>query len=365
MAHLSGKVRSLGERARAYLSVKILLFQLSFGFRNSVRPKRLTAWFLAAALAACSSAEVATTPPRQEPSPTATQEPLEWRQLAPVPTPRTEVAAAAAAGKIYVAGGFAEGAGTVATVEVYDVAADSWSRGPPLPVAVNHAMAAAVGGEPYVVGGYLGPGLSNPTSRAFVLREGEWQELPRMPGARGAGGAARARGKLFVVGGVTPNGLATSTFVYNPETNAWRTRRGMPTDRQHLGVAGHGGRIYAVAGRIGGFTTNLDAAERFNPVRRRWRALPDVPTARGGVAAAGTTNGFIVAAGGEANEGTFDEVEAFNVETGRWRSLPPMPTARHGLGVVAVGTVIYVLAGGPEPGLTFSNANESLDLSGL
>ena len=328
------------------------------------------ALLVAPALVACSSAEVAerdvgTRDPRPHPAPTGSQEPLEWRQLAPVPTPRTEVAAAAAAGSIYVIAGFAEGAGTVSTVEVYDIAGDSWSTGPSLPVAVNHGMAASVKGEVYAVGGYLGPGLSNPTSRAFVLRDGEWQELPRMPGARGAGGAARARGKLFVVGGVTPNGLATKTFVYNPETDKWRTRRGMPTDRQHLGVASDGRRIYAVAGRTGGLASNLDVAERFNLARRRWRTLPDVPTRRGGLAAAGTTNGFIVAAGGEANEGTFDEVEAFNVERGRWRSLPRMPTARHGLGVVAVGTVIYVLAGGPEPGLTFSNANESLDLSTL
>ncbi len=314
--------------------------------------------------ASCSSADVAMDPPRREPRPVATRQQPEWRRLAPVPTPRTEVAAAAVASDIYVIGGFAE-AGTVSTVEIYDTAGDSWSNGPSLPVAVNHAMAASVKGELYVVGGYLGPGLSNATARGFVLRGDEWQELPQMPAARAAGGAARARGKLFVAGGVGPGGLATTTFVYDPDTNTWGTRRGMPTAREHLGVAGYRGRVFAVAGRTSGISTNLDVAERFNPIRRRWRSLPNVPTARGGLAAAATTNGFIVAAGGEANEGTFDEVEAFDVQSGRWRSLPPMPTARHGLGVVAVGTVIYVLAGGHQPGLTFSDANESLDLAPL
>jgi len=324
------------------------------------------AWALltALALAACSSADVAMGPTRQQPAPTAAQGQLEWQHLAPVPTPRTEVAAAAVDGRIYVIAGFAE-QGTVSTVEIYDIAGDSWSTGPSLPVAVNHGMAASLKGELYVLGGYTGPGLANPSLRAFVLRNGKWQELPHMPAARAAGGAARARGKLFVVGGVGPSGLATRTFVYDPKTNSWGTRRGVPTGREHLGVAGYRGRVFAVAGRTSGISTNLDVAERFNPVRRRWRALPDVPTARGGLAAAGTTNGFIVAAGGEENAGTFDEVEAFDVESGRWRSLPPMPTARHGLGVVAVGTVVYVLAGGTEPGLTFSDANEALDLAGL
>jgi hypothetical protein len=30
-----------------------------------------------------------------------------------------------------------------------------------------------------------------------------------------------------------------------------------------------------------------------------------------------------------------------------------------------VGNTIYVLAGGPQPGLTYSDANESIDLSPL
>ena len=43
-----------------------------------------------------------------------------WQQRAPVPTPRTEVAAAVLDGRIYVAGGFAADGSTLATVEVYE-----------------------------------------------------------------------------------------------------------------------------------------------------------------------------------------------------------------------------------------------------
>jgi hypothetical protein len=35
-----------------------------------------------------------------------------------------------------------------------------------------------------------------------------------------------------------------------------------------------------------------------------------------------------------------------------------MPTARHGLGAAVLGGSIYVIAGGPQPGATFSSANE-------
>ncbi|MDQ3941419.1 MAG: hypothetical protein M3238_08725 [Actinomycetota bacterium] len=287
---------------------------------------------------------------------------LRWRTLAPVPTPRTEVTAAARRGEIFVMGGFAEGQGTVDTVEIYDISADSWRTGPALPLAVNHPMSASVDGVIYVFGGNTG---GEATDRAFAFRRGEWTELPAMPEVRSAGGAGAVRGKIFIVGGVGPDGLAQNTMVFNLDTRRWSLRKGLPTPRQHLGAAGARRRVWVVAGRTGGLDTNMDRVERFSPRHRRWKRVPDIPTARGGLAAAATRNGFVVAAGGEEPNGTFDEVEAFDIPRGRWRALPDMPTARHGLGVVAVGNIIYVLAGGPQPGLTFSAANEAIDLTPL
>jgi N-acetylneuraminic acid mutarotase len=250
----------------------------------------------------------------------------------------------------------------VATVEIYNVSRNRWRNGPDLPLAVNHPAGFALDGIVYVFGGYRGPGTDNPTRRAFAFENGEWSEIAPMPGPRAAAGAAAAGGRIYVVGGVAGDGLGRRTFVYNPVRNAWSGARGLPTPRQHLGVGRYQGKIYAVGGRVGGLRSNLDDLERYNPATDRWTRLPPLPTRRGGLAAAGTSNGLIVAAGGEARGGTFDEVEAFVVSRRRWRSLPRMPTARHGLGVVALGTRVFVLAGGPQPGLTFSDANESIRL---
>jgi hypothetical protein len=120
--------------------------------------------------------------------------------------------------------------------------------------------------------------------------------------------------------------------------------------------------VVVVGGRVGGLGGNLDLAEAYDPAARRWTALPPMPTARGGLAAAATSDGLVVAVGGEA-AATFPEAEALDPRTGRWRSLPPLPTPRHGLGVVALGRVVYVLAGGPRPGLHASAANEAIDLA--
>lgn len=306
------------------------------------------------------------------PSPPATSTPgtpaspvsLGWARLEPAPTARTEVAAAAADGLIYVVGGFSEEGGATTAVEIYDPAAGSWTRGPDLPIPVHHAMAAAGPSGLMVFGGYLAQTLSDPSDRAFVLQGDHWEELPRMPEPRAAGGAAALLGRYYVVGGVGPGGLADSTLVFDPTTLRWWTAPGLPTPREHLGVATDSMRIYAVGGRTGGIGSNLPAAEAFDAGAGRWSALPDMPTPRGGIAAAFAEGGFVVAPGGEA-ETTFPEVEAFDIEAGIWLSLPPLPTPRHGLGVVALGTTVYVIAGGPVPGLSFSSANEAIDLAPL
>ena len=292
----------------------------------------------------------------------------QWQTLSPLPTPRTEVTGAAAGGSIYVIGGFAEGGGTVATVEVYEPATDSWSEGPDVPIAVNHAMATGRRGNVFVLGGYRGPGLTRPTRRAFLLRSGRWRALPRMPYPVAAGGAVRIGDRIFIVGGVRANDagehvLSDHTLVYDISDDRWRVRPPVTTLRQHLGAAAFDGKVYVVGGRTHGLDSNLGVVERLDPTTGEWEKLPDLPTARGGLAATATDNGYVVAVGGESPSGTNPEAEAFEVSSGSWLSLSPLPTPRHGLAVVAVGNVVYVIGGGPEPGLTYSDANEAIDLT--
>jgi N-acetylneuraminic acid mutarotase len=301
-----------------------------------------------------------------DPEPTASPAPrasgLRWTSLSPVPTPRTEVAAAVAGGRIYVAGGFGPPDNTVSVVEVYDITADTWETGPELPIAVNHAMAVAVGQTVYLLGGYLAVG--GPSDQAFALSDGGWEALPPMPEPRAAGGAAVAGGRIYVVGGVGPDGVADNTMVFDPTSQRWTMSAGLERPREHMGVAGLGDRVYAVGGRAGSLA-GFNDTEVYEPAADSWSSLPPLPTPRGGMAATATSNGFVVAAGGEEVGGTFDEVEAFDIEEERWLSLPPLPTARHGLGVVADGTTVYIIAGGTEPGLSFDGAVETVDLSTL
>src|SRR5215218_4488522 len=215
-----------------------------------------------------------------------------WRTLAPAPSQRTEVAAAAVGRRIWVLGGYAPDGATLATVEVYDTAANRWERGPDLPVAVNHAMAATLDGVLYIAGGNDGDGPSPQVAR---LDGDRWRTLAPLPQGRSAGGLVALDGRLYLVGGVVEGGLAADTQVYDPAADAWSPAPGLPTPREHLGAAASAGKVYVVGGRVGGAANNLGTAEAFDPARGRWTGLAELPTPRGGLAATATAGGQVVA----------------------------------------------------------------------
>ena len=206
-------------------------------------------------------------------------------------------------------------------------------------------MAAGKASELYVVGGY-GAG-SVALASAFVLRDGRWSTLPPMPAPRAAGGAAVIRRKLYVVGGVeAPGRLAHDAFAFDLDAGRWSLAAG-PRPREHLGAATLGGFLYAVAA--------------YDPAANRWRAIPRVPSPRGGTAAAAVA-GRIVSVGGEEPGGTIRTVFAYNPGTRRWARLPNLPRPRHGLGLAGYRSRAYALAGGPRPGLSVSGSNQVLAL---
>lgn len=280
-----------------------------------------------------------------------------WQSGPQLPAPRTEVAGAAVRGEIYIVGGYNADGSSSRRVDVYSPATRNWRRGPDLPVAVNHAMAAAYRGRLFVVGGYSGAG---PTRRStFVLANRRWQSLAPLPAPRAAAGAAIARGRLYIVGGVrSPGTLARVAFVFDLRRKRWNTIKG-PTPREHLAASALGGKVYAVAGRLGGIDTNQTRVEVLDGT---WRAVTPLPEARGGTGATAVA-GRLVSVGGEAPSGTIASVYAYMPASKRWDRLPDLPTPRHGLAVVAVGSRVFVIGGGPKPGLFVSGANEYLDLS--
>ncbi|MDH4086573.1 MAG: hypothetical protein OEV27_02000 [Nitrospira sp.] len=292
-----------------------------------------------------------------------------WRTAAPTPTKRTEVAAAALDGKIYVVGGFEKPSlgnmmnfAITPSVEMYDPPIDRWIAKAPLPVGLHHVGIGVVGGRLYVIGGYTQSAFSvwNPVATVYVYdpAQDSWTERAPMPTARGALSVTEHEGKLYAIGGYDRKANTSAVEVYDPARNVWTTGASLPTPRDHLAVATVAGKIYAIGGRIDGdYARNLAVTERYDPTTDRWTRVAYLPTARSGMTAA-VVEGKIYVFGGEGSGGTFNQNEAYDPVGDRWQGMAPLPTARHGLGSAVVQGRIYVISGGPSPGGSFGDVNE-------
>jgi N-acetylneuraminic acid mutarotase len=292
-----------------------------------------------------------------------------WRTAAPAPMKRTEVAAAAVGGKIYVLGGFEEPSlGNVLNfaitpaVEEYDPSTDRWTAKAPMPVGLHHVGIGVAGGRLYVIGGYKQSGLSvwGPVATVYRYDPGSdaWIERAAMPTARGALSVTVHDGKLYAIGGYEGKVNSPAVEVYDPIANSWTSRAPLPTPRDHLATATAAGKVYAIGGRLkGDYHRNLSVTEAYDPSTEQWTRTADLPTARSGITAA-EAGGRIYVFGGEGADGTFSENEAYDPSQDAWQTMAPMPTARHGLGSAVVDGRIFVITGGPTPGGSFSHLNE-------
>ena len=288
---------------------------------------------------------------------------LAWRPLAAVPTPRTEVAAAAdAGGLIHVVGGYTADGATVATVEVLDTATGRWTAGPDLPIGVNHAMAATVDGAVYVFGGYLDGNV--PSAAAFRLEPAGWRRLADLPAGLAAGTAVTVGPSVYLAGGIaTGGGLSDRTLVYDTAADRWSTAAGLPTPREHLGGAGFGGLVYTVGGRTAAAATSPHSRSS-TPVRVPGPRGPTCPP--GGAGSRPPPPATVRSSPSAARP---------RRPSPRWRpttSRPAggrrCPTCRRrgtGSGWWRSARILYTLAGGPHPGLHVADSTEAIDVAPL
>jgi N-acetylneuraminic acid mutarotase len=293
------------------------------------------------------------------PAPVDQAAPGRWVQLAPMPSARQEVAAAAVGGRVWVIGGLAANAEPVPTVETFDPALDLWEPRVPLPVALHHAAAAVVGERLFVVGGYTGGRVRWTASDAvyeFVPGREAWEARASMPTPRGGLAVAVVNDRVHALGG-SGERVSNAHEVYDPVTNRWSTANAMPTARDHLAAVAFQGRVWALGGRASFMGEQYANVEIYDPPTDSWRTGSPLPAGRGGLAAAALADRVLVF-GGEAPLRIFNATEMWEVRGQRWVSKEPMPTPRHGIGAVVLDGRVFVPAGGTEPGLAATGVNE-------
>src|SRR3990167_4916007 len=135
------------------------------------------------------------------PAPMDIRSPGTWTVLAPMPTARQEVTAAALNGRVFVIGGMTARGEEAATVEVYDPATDRWETRAPLPAAMHHPAAAVVKGRLFVAGGFTGlRGTPLRTVYEYDEARNSWSTRAPLRTARGALALVALADRLHAVG---------------------------------------------------------------------------------------------------------------------------------------------------------------------
>lgn len=286
-----------------------------------------------------------------------------WDLRADLLQPLSELALAHADGKLYMMGGYPASRITARTVQVYDIAADTWALGPLLPMPNNHGMAASVGGKVYLIGGQLQaddpPGSNSYVDTVYELDPavGTWVAKASMPAPRSSGVAVVHDGRIYVAGGRPPH--ETDFAVYDPAADTWDVLPDLPTPRNHFTGAAIGGRIHYVGGRMGlGLGTSMTTVhEVFDPQTETWTTAAPLQPARSGMNGVMARGCFHVW-GGEGPQGMFPDHDFYDPRTGQWWSLANMPIPVHGVyGSAFASDHIWVSGGGDHVGGSFGTTH--------
>ena len=266
----------------------------------------------------------------------------DWWDLEPMPTPRSEMSAAAVGDLIYVPGGL----GGMRRLEAYDTRRNRWLELQSMPEGRHHIAIAAYQGKIYVFGGADSEWRASDSTFVFATSDGQWSRAAPMPAVRYAAAAVSVGPFIYVVGGDGPGG---NTLRYDPARNQWRVMAKNLQRREHTTAVNHFGEIMIIGGRWSG-VGELASTEIFDPQDNAWRPGPALNIARGGFTAV-VHEKRIYAFGGEVMMNGNQTLASVEVLTDQgWQAAAPMPLALHGVPVVSHDGNIYVLGGSQRAG---------------
>jgi N-acetylneuraminic acid mutarotase len=203
--------------------------------------------------------------------------------------------------------------------------------------------------------------------------EGKWRIGAPIPQGANEVIGAPIDGQFYVYGGQDsgnkPQGLF---FRYDPAANAWTKLEGNPVPVHHGAAAAIGHKFYVFGGfrlpdtgKVGWYPE--DKAWVYDADAAKWSALPNMPTARGALAAVAVGKKIYVIGGATIPTGTqlpdglqgggpielVGSTEVLDTDTNTWTRLAPMPTPRNHHSVAFVDGKIYAIGG--RVGSCFSN----------
>lgn len=212
---------------------------------------------------------------------------LEWRKGAPSPFARVESPSIVIEGKLYLFGGSTDTLDSSNEVDVYDPAADSWTRRKNMPTQVTHLNPAMDGGIIWFAGGFKGkhPGPVIDEVWKYDIAADTWTAGPPLPEPRGGGGLAVVGRQLHYFGGYKADRQTDAGDHWSLPLDgekAWQREADLPDPRGHVSCAVLDGKIYALGGDHGHDKTQIDvdSCHRFDPGTKQWTEIASLPDGR-------------------------------------------------------------------------------------
>lgn len=231
-----------------------------------------------------------------------------WESLPVKPTAVTEVGAAVVGGKIYVPGGKTESGSISNRLEIFDPSQMRWETGASLPIGVSAYALASFEGKLYLFGGWDGSHFLN---RVFIYypSEDRWEETTPMPTARGFAGAAVAGGNIYVLGGYDGEQAISANEIFTPGRQEaieypWSTAKPLPEGRYAMGTC----TVADIVHVIGGVTEESQALQPFVyfPQEDQWMDFKDILGSSWSHLGAATLETHLFAIGGLWNDTVSD-----------------------------------------------------------
>ncbi len=291
----------------------------------------------------------------------------EWTIKTPLPIPLGNHATAALDGLLYVVAGQDE-KGPSDRLFFYDPETQRWYPGASLPkvdhgqAARYHAALGVLDGKLYLAGGWRRqPPL--PTNSLFIYdpNTNDWRTGRRIPIPSGMSVTGVIDRKLYVLTSHVGDNVHDYLHHYDPDINDWRHLASAPRRYENRAGGVVDGKLYVVGGNAGAnYTAALDV---YDPATNSWETKAPMPTRRS-MLAVGVLQGKLFAVGGyDARETPLATVEVYDPETEFWTTASPMPTARGRLAVAVIGNTLYALGGRPGEDKKFTAVVEALTLT--
>jgi|GEM_PF-1330019 len=304
-----------------------------------------------------------------------------WIPKAPLPYPinlmtrkaegRQWPAAAAYDGKIYTFGGANIYGEVRDTIDVYDVATDTWTAGiARLPQPTVGLAATAFGEMIYLFGGSTSTDIfaaQDYLASCYVFdpRTGEILEIAPMPIPRFKTSAIPYDGGILVLGGISSRGSANAQL-YDPATDTWTNLEPVYWERRFWGATTVGDAMVLVGGRDE-HALSSGSVDVYLSEHVAWVAGTPMGVAREDAFVASVDGVLYVFGGLDHNQIPFADAErgVLNLAEAAvtpqepeapqiaidWEERAPMPTPRYYGATAVVDNIIYTIGGleGQDP----------------